>query len=110
MKRSAPMKRPMRFVVQITRKNPSTICIFITLVTLLVDFTTGRDIRFPLLYLIPIGLASWMERKIQVAGVRHAIRQITIDRAEALAKEALSATTPKEIQEIVSSVLYKTAA
>ena len=54
----------MRFVVQVTQKNPSAICILIALVTLFVDFATGRDIHFPLLYLIPIGLASWMERKI----------------------------------------------
>ena len=54
----------MRFAVQVTQKNPSAICIIIALVTLFVDFATGRDIRFPLLYLVPIGLASWMERKI----------------------------------------------
>jgi phosphoenolpyruvate-protein phosphotransferase (PTS system enzyme I) len=58
------MKRAMRFVVQVTQKNPSAICILIALVTLFVDFTTGRHIHFPLLYLLPIGLASWMERKI----------------------------------------------
>jgi len=57
------MKRVMRFVVQVTQKNPSAICILIALVTLFVDFATGRDIRFPLLYLLPIGLASWMGRK-----------------------------------------------
>ena len=57
------MKRAMQFVVQVTQKNPSAICILIALVTLSVDFATGRDIRFPLLYLLPIGLASWMGKK-----------------------------------------------
>ena len=60
---SALMKRAMQFVVQVTQKNPSAICILIALVTLSVDFATGRDIRFPLLYLLPIGLASWMGKK-----------------------------------------------
>jgi hypothetical protein len=46
----------------------------------------------------------------QVAGVRHVIQQVTIDQAEAIAKEPLGAATPKEIQEIVASTLYKTAA
>ncbi len=57
------MKRAVRFVYQAAQKNPSAICLLIALITLSVDFATGRDIRFPLLYLLPIGLASWMDRK-----------------------------------------------
>ena len=64
MWRSADMKRALRFVYQATQKNPSAICILIALITLSVDFATGRDIRFPLLYLLPIGLASWMGKEI----------------------------------------------
>ena len=60
--------------------------------------------------LVGMGVRALSMNPFQVAGVRHAIRQITIDQAEALAKEALGATTPKEIQEIVASTLYKTAA
>jgi phosphoenolpyruvate-protein phosphotransferase (PTS system enzyme I) len=58
------MKPAMRFMTRITQRNPSAICLTIALVTLAVDFATGRDIRFPLLYLLPIGLASWMGKKI----------------------------------------------
>ena len=57
------MTRALRFVKQVTKRNPSAICLLIALVTLFVDLATGRDIRFPLLYVIPIGLASWMGRK-----------------------------------------------
>ena len=57
------MTRALRFVKQITEKNPSAICLLVALVTLFVDFATGRDIRFPLLYVLPIGLAAWMGRK-----------------------------------------------
>jgi phosphoenolpyruvate-protein phosphotransferase (PTS system enzyme I) len=53
----------MPFVTQVTQKNPSTVCLSIALVTLAVDFATGREIRFPLLYLLPIGLASWIGKK-----------------------------------------------
>ncbi len=57
------MTRALRFVKQVTERNPSAICLLIALVTLSIDLVTGRDIRFPLLYVIPIGLAAWMDRK-----------------------------------------------
>ena len=57
------MTRVLRFIEQITEKNPSAICILIALITLSVDFATGRDIHFPLLYVVPIGLAAWIGRK-----------------------------------------------
>jgi phosphoenolpyruvate-protein phosphotransferase (PTS system enzyme I) len=60
--------------------------------------------------LVGMGVRVLSMNPFQVAGVRHAIRQVTIHQAEALAREALSAATPKEIQEIVTSALYKTAA
>jgi phosphoenolpyruvate-protein phosphotransferase (PTS system enzyme I) len=60
---SASLKHTIRIVYQVAQKNPSATCIFIAVITLFFDFATGRDIRFPLLYLLPIGLASWMERK-----------------------------------------------
>lgn len=58
------MTRALRFVKQITKKYPSLICIVLALTTLTVDFVTGREIRFPLVYLLPIGLAAWMDKKI----------------------------------------------
>ncbi len=45
---------------QLTERNPTAVCLLVTLVTLSVDLVTGRDIRFPLLYVLPIGLAAWM--------------------------------------------------
>ena len=57
------MTRVLRFVKQITERNPSAVCLLVAVVTSSIDFATGRDIRFPLLYLLPVGLASWMGRK-----------------------------------------------
>ncbi len=57
------MTRALRLVKQITEKNPSAVCLLVAGVTLSVDLVTGRDIRFPLLYILPIGLAAWMGRK-----------------------------------------------
>jgi hypothetical protein len=53
----------VRFVKQITKRYPSVICIVLALATLYMDFAAGRNIRFPLLYLIPIAMAAWMGRK-----------------------------------------------
>jgi phosphoenolpyruvate-protein phosphotransferase (PTS system enzyme I) len=57
------MTRVLRFLKQVTERYASAICILIAVVTLSVDLATGRDVRFPLLYVIPIGLAAWMGRK-----------------------------------------------
>jgi hypothetical protein len=64
MRKGAHLTRALQSVKQVTERNPSTICLLLALVTLFVDFTTGRDIHFPLLYVLPIGLAAWMGRKI----------------------------------------------
>jgi phosphoenolpyruvate-protein phosphotransferase (PTS system enzyme I) len=60
---STQVKHAIKRLVQVTQKKPEAACLLIALVTLMVDFATGRDIRFPLLYLLPVGLASWMGRK-----------------------------------------------
>jgi phosphoenolpyruvate-protein phosphotransferase (PTS system enzyme I) len=55
--------------------------------------------------LVGLGVKDLSMNPFLSARVRHAIRQVTIDQAQALAKEALGAITPKEVQEIVASGL-----
>jgi len=38
-------------------------CITIALVVLVVDFYTGKHIRFPIFYIIPVGIAAWYNQK-----------------------------------------------
>ncbi|MEO5917036.1 MAG: phosphoenolpyruvate--protein phosphotransferase [Luteolibacter sp.] len=52
-----------RSLKQFIRANASLICVSLALTTLLVDFATGKEIRFPLVYVLPISLAAWMNRK-----------------------------------------------
>ncbi|MEO5714191.1 MAG: phosphoenolpyruvate--protein phosphotransferase [Luteolibacter sp.] len=52
-------------VKQFIRTNPSIVCMILAFATLLVDFSTGREIRFPLVYVLPIGLAAWMGKEGQ---------------------------------------------
>jgi phosphoenolpyruvate-protein kinase (PTS system EI component) len=55
--------------------------------------------------LVGMGVRNLSMNPFLAARVCHALRHVTIDQAQTLAKEALSATTPREIQEIVASAL-----
>jgi phosphoenolpyruvate-protein phosphotransferase (PTS system enzyme I) len=62
------MTSTLRIINRITQNNPAVTCILIALATLAVDFVTGRSIRFPLVYLLPIGIAAWVgEKKLAYA-------------------------------------------
>jgi hypothetical protein len=39
------------------------VCILIALIILTIDYITGRHIQFPLLYVLPIGIAAWKSQK-----------------------------------------------
>ena len=55
--------------------------------------------------LVGMGVRDLSMNPFLAARVCHALRHVTIDQAQTLAREALSATTPREIQEIVASAL-----
>ncbi len=57
------MTNPYRYAKQFIRSNPALVCLLLTLATLLVDSLTGKEIRFPLLYVFPIGVAAWLAKK-----------------------------------------------
>jgi phosphotransferase system enzyme I (PtsI) len=61
--KKAQMKHVLRFLKQITERNPAGICILLALITLCIDFVTVQEVRFPLLYVIPIALAAWLGKK-----------------------------------------------
>lgn len=49
---------------RIAGAHPSAAALLLAFAALAIDFTTGRDIRFPLLYILPIGVAAWTGRKV----------------------------------------------
>ncbi len=63
------MTRPLLFLKHITERNPTGICILLALITLCIDFATGRVVRFPLLYVLPIALAAWLGKKTLAYGL-----------------------------------------
>lgn len=59
--------------------------------------------------LIGMGVKALSMNPFQAPRVCHAIRQVTLGQAQALAQEALGAATPKDVQEIVICALQQTA-
>jgi len=57
------MKYDLEFAKQVARAHPSTVSTLLAVATLMIDFATGREIRFPLLFVLPAGLAAWAGRK-----------------------------------------------
>lgn len=55
----------MQRVLDIIAKkgNKNILYIITTLIVLVVDFYTGKNIRFPILYIIPVGIAAWYNQK-----------------------------------------------
>ena len=44
-------------------------CLLLALITLAIDFATGREIRLPLLYILPVAFAAWVDRKSLAYGL-----------------------------------------
>jgi hypothetical protein len=57
------MKSVNQFVRQVIQRNLAAVGILLAVITLSVDFATGREIRFPLLYIIPIAMMAWLDKK-----------------------------------------------
>ena len=58
--------------------------------------------------LVGMGVRDLSMNPFLAARVCHAIRQVTIDQTQTLAREALGATNPEDIQKIVTSALRGT--
>jgi hypothetical protein len=61
------LKKALRILEEM--KSKRIYCIIIALVVLVIDYYTGKDIRFPILYIIPIGLAAWSNHKALAYGL-----------------------------------------
>jgi len=53
----------LRTPKKIIKGNINSFCIMIALVVLVIDFYSGKNIRFPILYIIPVGIAAWYNQK-----------------------------------------------
>jgi phosphoenolpyruvate-protein phosphotransferase (PTS system enzyme I) len=58
------MPHARRFMEGMNKRTATVFSVTLALAVLLIDFITGRDVQFPLLYVLPVGLAAWMDRKV----------------------------------------------
>jgi phosphoenolpyruvate-protein phosphotransferase (PTS system enzyme I) len=59
------MQRVPRFIVHINRTYPKLTSVFVAVAVLWIDIITDKEIHFPLVYVIPVGLAAWQRQRIQ---------------------------------------------
>jgi hypothetical protein len=57
------LTNPFRFLEKMDSENAVAYCILLALVVLAVDYITGKDIQFPILYVFPSGIAAWKNKK-----------------------------------------------
>lgn len=58
------MPRALRFLEKISRKYVNLSIICLAMAALWIDVITGREIQFPLVYVIPVALAAWRQQRI----------------------------------------------
>jgi len=63
------MKGVLEFVKQTYAKWTSAWCIGIALAILAVDYATGKAVQFPILYILPVGLAAWSNKRVTAYGL-----------------------------------------
>lgn len=58
------MLRALRFIGKISREYAKLSSAFLAVAVLWIDVITGREIKFPLVYVLPVGLAAWRQQRI----------------------------------------------
>lgn len=57
------MKKFERVVIDAYKNHPNFICILSACIIFFTDILTGEHIRFPIFYVVPVGLAAWQLNK-----------------------------------------------
>jgi phosphoenolpyruvate-protein kinase (PTS system EI component) len=63
------MRRALRFVGKIRRESATLPSVFLAVAVVWIDVITGREIQFPLVYVLPVGLAAWRQQRILAYGM-----------------------------------------
>jgi hypothetical protein len=53
----------LRLINKLDCKYANTFCILLAIMVLAIDYFTGKDIQFPILYIFPAGIAAWQNKK-----------------------------------------------
>ena len=57
------MQSVLRFIENTNTKTATVFIISLALVVLGIDLITGREVQFPLIYVLPVGIAAWRNQK-----------------------------------------------
>ncbi len=57
------MHRALRFMAKVNKKYPKSSSVLLAVAVLWIDLLTGRNIQFPLGYVLPVGLAAWRRQR-----------------------------------------------
>ncbi|MBU4261057.1 MAG: hypothetical protein KKC76_04150 [Proteobacteria bacterium] len=57
------MKGVLEFVGEIYAKWTTACCLAVAAIVLAVDYATGKAVQFPILYILPVGLAAWSNKR-----------------------------------------------
>ena len=58
------MRRALRFIGKVRREYATLSSLFLAVAVVWIDVITGREIQFPLVYVLPVGLAAWRQQRI----------------------------------------------
>ena len=51
------------------RQRVGVLCALASVIVLAIDYVTGKNIEFPIAYVLPVGMAAWRERKGTTYGI-----------------------------------------
>jgi hypothetical protein len=57
------LKGAFRSIEKLYKQWATISCLLVAAIVLMIDYTTGRLIRFPIAYVLPVGMAAWREQK-----------------------------------------------
>jgi hypothetical protein len=57
------LKDALSLIERLYKQKTNVSCLLIVAVVLGIDYLTGRVIRFPITYVLPVGMAAWREQK-----------------------------------------------
>ena len=58
------LKDAISSIERLYKQNTNMSCLITTVIVLAIDYLTGRTIRFPIVYVLPVSMAAWREQKL----------------------------------------------
>ncbi len=58
------LKSALSTIEKIYRQRTIASCVSVAVIVLMTDYFTGKLIRFPIIYALPVGMAAWREKKV----------------------------------------------